>query len=133
MDIFELLLDRRGRIGRLKYFVTSMITHIVCGFLANIFAHLATFETIRISFFFMLGIMIVDIGIQANLLVKRLHDFNVSGWWALYMYSFMVTTTVIGNGFEYVGHVVALVFYLVLLLMPGTKGTNSFETPEIQT
>ena len=133
MDIFGLLLDRRGRIGRLKYLVASMVTNIVCVFLANIFAHLATLDTVQISLFFMLGIMIVDIGIQANLIIKRLHDFNVSGWWALYMYSFMVTTAAIGNGVEYIGHVVALVFYLVLLIMPGTKGTNSFEIPEIQT
>ena len=63
--------------------------------------------------------------------VRRLHDFGRSGWW---LFGFVVLGNVIrpllGEGGALV---LKIVFYLLLLLWPGTKGPNEYgEVPRFE-
>ena len=131
MDIVGLLFDRTGRIGRLKYIVTSMLVHVFCMFLYKIYAYFAMYGTLQIALIFMLLLLATNLAIQIVLIIKRLHDFNWSGWTVVALYVLMSLTAFVGNGFEYIGQIAAIVLYIALVTIPGTKGPNRFDIQQV--
>ena len=101
----------RNRFGRLSYLTWTMATMIA--FVLTIgpigaFAGGAGFGDIAAVVVFMLYIpLFVLLTIYG---IRRLHDFNRSGWWWLF----------------YLVPVANLVLSLVLLFAPGTSGTNRY-------
>ncbi len=81
------------------------------------------------------GIFGFYIGIKSICLgVRRLHDINASGWWALGLFviafvlevvSVVSIGTVTGLGNSLVG-----LIWLIIALIPSTPGTNNYGPPE---
>jgi uncharacterized membrane protein YhaH (DUF805 family) len=107
----------KGRLGRTRYFLW--------GGLANLLGSIPIWPGfVRVfftAFFFML-------------IIRRLHDFNRSGWWSL---ALVFLPIAIGAGLSpiYGKTAIALalslvaVFSLALCLFPGTKGENDYGLP----
>jgi uncharacterized membrane protein YhaH (DUF805 family) len=88
------------------------------------------------QFFIALPLQMLVVWAIFALNVKRLHDFNLSGYWACIPFC-MVVLIIAAPFFGTIGFVafaygsyllggLLLPAYLVLALLPGTKGTNRF-------
>ena len=104
-----------GRSRRLEYWMYSLFVFLLM--MALVGLSLATGESsveddlpsgpaLVIFVIVVLGLIIPSLAVQ----IRRLHDQNMSGWWALL------------NLIPYLGGLVLL----VLMLIPGTKGPNRF-------
>lgn len=116
-----------GRLGRLGYLVSGFILTIgliVAGGIFNGILH--DFENpvgrVVLAAFF-LAIIILLCVVAVSVCVRRLHDMNYSGWFAVFLPFFIIALAVpifivpgaLGN--------------LVLLLAPGTKDANKYGPP----
>ena len=108
----------QGRLGRVRYIGYS----VALGLLINLLtvgwgllaAALAPAQDNRwLAFGGMVILIGIALALSILLAIQRLHDFNASGWWAV------LNLVPFAN----------LVFYLVLLIMPGTPGPNRFGDP----
>lgn len=113
------LLSAQGRLGRVRYIGYS----VGIGFLINAVAALvgglsAVLRGDSEAGGWWAGGVIIILTVAALVIsillaIQRLHDFNASGWWST------LAVAPLAN----------LVFYLVLLIMPGTPGPNRFGNP----
>ena len=102
------------RIGRLRYFAYTLLAMAGCAlllvaiYLLALLLPLALGQLIsKIAF-----ILVKNVGIPLvvfTLTIRRLHDFNASGWWALTVLMPFVT--------------------LLFLFIPGSKSSNRFGPP----
>lgn len=95
-----------GRIGRLHYFLILLLSalgYYLLGLDTQHFTGLRLIEAVVFSAFILIFIL--------PLHVRRLHDLNFTGWFVL----------LIAIPFLNIG------VMLFLLLMPGTKGRNSYD------
>lgn len=106
---FWLFFGLSGRISRAAYFWTGLLLYLarfypVYKILAN-----EGYESIQTfwggMFLFVIGAALIS---HIALSVKRLHDFNASGWFALFF--------LIGD----------FLFFIVLCFIPGKPGPNRF-------
>lgn len=116
------LFSPRGRIGRLHYvgvsFVTAMVSSLILSLLtAGLLALMGVsnenvdpdeIETFTTSISFVTS-MLLFIPLYI-LVIKRLHDLNASGWWAL----------------AGIIPLLNLIMFFFLALYPGTKGPNQY-------
>lgn len=93
-----------GRIGRLQYFGFGVIWVVILYVLALLVGATHGGVTFAIALLVVYAVATVSYG------VRRLHDFDRSGWW--YLVTFV----------PYLNFAAALVF----LFMPGTQGPNRF-------
>ena len=136
----------KGRIARLPCFLNS----ILLGFcllipLIPIFMLMALGDDnpiiLSLSILLLSAVGIAYAWASTALVVRRLHDMNVSGWWYLWF-----TLTVCGiafiagfsnphlsdgqNPLTILANLAQLIFGLILLFNPGTKGPNQYgESP----
>ncbi|MCC7221335.1 MAG: DUF805 domain-containing protein [Candidatus Contendobacter sp.] len=112
----------RGRLGRVRYIGYSiglvLLVYLFIAILGGAVLALVRPHDGNEAFQWLGGgavILLVLVMLAASLLltIQRLHDFNASGWWALLM----------------AVPVASFVLYLVLLIMPGTQGSNRFGYP----
>jgi uncharacterized membrane protein YhaH (DUF805 family) len=116
----------QGRLGRVRYIgyaiglvILINAAALLLGGLAGL-AGLAGLWVKNSNDFFqwLFGGVLGVLGVAALLMsllftVRRLHDFDASGWWSLLLLLPLVN----------------LVLYLLLLIMPGTQGANRFGAP----
>ncbi|HKK31283.1 MAG TPA: DUF805 domain-containing protein [Alphaproteobacteria bacterium] len=99
-----------GRSSRLDYLMFIVGCFVVGFFLAMVDVFAGTYDPGSgaglLSSIFQLAVLIPVIAVS----VRRLHDFDASGWWYLLMLI----------------PVVNIVLFLVLLFKPGTDGPNRF-------
>jgi len=95
------LTNTKGRIGRLRFFLYTMILTFLGAAFAGALTLIPTLGPILAGIAYIL-IFVFSI----FLTIQRCHDFNATGWWALIMLIPLVS----------------LVFYFI----PGTKGSNRF-------
>lgn len=104
-----------GRIGRLQYFGFGVIWALIF-FVVSLFVGAAgdpaSDELGAGSALTMFGFMIVFFIATLSYGVRRLHDFDKSGWW--YLLGFVPF--------------VNFIMGLILLLAPGTPGANQYGT-----
>lgn len=127
----------QGRIGRMRYFVYTMVFTIILQLVSIpvvlIFMGTGGVTTLAV---FTVIIAVIATVVSAFFVVQRLHDFNVSGWWYLMVIAPSLFLA-IGPAFDptiyltYLPVIIGLwlavvVFYLVLLFMPGNKASNRF-------
>lgn len=109
-----------GRTGRLFYWVFGLLPLLLVGLVAGYFMSRGP-EGLRYlpAFVFLL------VWPQLVLFVRRLHDMNLSGWWAVL---FWVVPYVIGHTPLLPGTGTLLSFFaaLVLGLIPGTARRNRY-------
>lgn len=135
METIKLLLFPQGRMGRLKYFLTSIVLSIIAlisvtllmreeiSFLPTMSTILSSSDssdlldsikttptmTTFASLYILLLFMVTTLTFYINLIVviKRLHDINMSGWWLIL---FLLISPAM----------------LLLLFIPGTEGANKY-------
>ncbi|MEJ2508413.1 MAG: DUF805 domain-containing protein [Gammaproteobacteria bacterium] len=103
-----------GRLGRLRYLGYGMAVNLVVWFavmLLGLVASLIPSQATNIVVGIIgVGLYIAVIVVAFMLMIQRIHDFDTSGWLALLMLVPLVN----------------VVFGLLLLFLPGTKGSNRF-------
>lgn len=118
------MLSPTGRMGRMRYFTFSMLLLVL--FSLGV-AGLKKFTLFQELPTLLLLPVLVLCCLQLILGIKRCHDFNAPGWWAL-----LLMLPLLGN----IPNLIELLalpllfasflFYLVFLFIPGTKGPNNF-------
>lgn len=84
-------------------------------------AHPVSIICIILGFVAMMGF---NIFITISCGIARLHDLNKSGWWILLISLPQVICGVLGM--DKIGHIFGYIFFGLLLLYPGTKGSNKY-------
>lgn len=115
------IVSLKGRIGRLRYLVYSMLAMLLVGVVVALLAGLlGAFGNAHLWFgrggvpTFMLVVLALLMFLPAIVLaVRRLNDFNASGLLVLLMFVPLVN----------------MILTLLLLLMPGTAGANRYGLP----
>ncbi|WP_078120424.1 DUF805 domain-containing protein [Thiosocius teredinicola] len=105
----------KGRFGRLSYLAWGLLTSLVFGFLVFIVAGGAAVFTDPTTMAAAGGPVVILIQVISIIpaiifAIRRLHDFNASGWWAIAM----------------VIPFANLILALFLLFKGGDEGTNRF-------
>lgn len=121
----------KGRLNRLNYFISAVLYYLVAyfanlalsslikpfgpGILQNFSSgHLWSGSFIWLFISALLVIIILSL-ILCSLVIRRLHDINVSGWWILLI--LVPLANIIGP--------------LFLFFKKGTEGSNRYGTPNI--
>lgn len=106
-----------GRIGRLQYFGFGVIWGLII-FMIALFVGISAGDSGDVSAggsLAMLGLLITHSFATVSYGIRRLHDFDKSGWW--YLLAFVpFANFVIG---------------LILLFAPGTHGKNRYGSREV--
>ena len=137
------LMDHEGRIGRLQYLGYHCVAYVLL-----LLALLAAFVIYSITAALntalpgaeMVGIAVIIIGMigafgayiwsSVCISIKRLHDLDMPGWWYLGLWLLSVAGAVVQQdspGLGLLCSLVALVGYVLLMVLPGTKGNNRFD------
>lgn len=109
----------RGRLGRVRYVGYSVGLGLSIGFagglLGGVTALLEGDDDLKGLLAGGAFVVLALVALVASVLfaVQRLHDFDARGWWAL------LAPVPLAN----------VLFYLMLLIMPGTRGPNRFGNP----
>ena len=106
--------ENKNRINRSTYLVSSFVAliPIIIGVIIDVslgFIELATFVEQDFGPFSLISIVLAFI-YMIYIGIKRLHDFDASGWWTLL---FFIPFVSFG-------------FSIALYVFPGTKGANSY-------
>ena len=107
MSFAQLYLGLRGRIPRRTYWLHGVLSLLLLGVVVNGLLEIARFDGDTAGKFANLVFLWPLIAVS----VKRQHDFNFSGWWAL---------------IHFVPAVGSLLLLAVDGAMPGTPGPNRF-------
>ena len=106
----------KGRARRKEYWGFTL-------FYALIFAILGTFAFTGIGAILFLVVFVVTLPPSISLTVRRLHDINLSGWFALYMLIMLIPV---------IGEVIAIIISIVIGVVQGSAESNKFgENPVI--
>ena len=115
-----------GRLGRLRFIVYSFMTAFAFVFMGIIAALLAR----EPSFILIATAVVLYIIMIYRPIVLRMHDFNMSGKWLLGLFLLLGTASVSRHaGFLMMANIVNLVFYLIVLFLPGSSDTNDYGDP----
>ncbi|TCA01213.1 MULTISPECIES: DUF805 domain-containing protein [Rhizobium] len=124
----------QGRLGRLRYFLFSVAVIAIAAAAVFVLTRLLTLVGTRQAFSIVQGLIaltyVLAIIASLCLMVRRLHDFDQSGWWTA---SVLVLHLVYGH-YEAVGSLTAtilmgiflLAVHLAIILTPGSKNPNRF-------
>lgn len=124
----------QGRFGRLRYFLFNVAVIAIAAAAVFALTRLLTLAGTRPAFSMVQGLValtyVLAIIASLCLMVRRLHDFDQSGWWTP---SVFVLHLVYGY-YEAVGSLTAtiitgiflLAVHLAIILTPGSKNPNRF-------
>lgn len=113
MDIQKLFFSFDGRLNRKPYFLSQLGLGVVSGIFAALFGD-------STNFFVAISVLAVSLAIffaSVALVVKRLHDLDKKGWWALILLIPLIN----------------ILFGLYLVFAKGTDGSNRFGDDPLQT
>jgi uncharacterized membrane protein YhaH (DUF805 family) len=100
-----------GRMGRLRFFLSVVTILAGVGVFVIITDSISNTAVGRlIAPFFIIFVLIVPNCMVAFQVIKRLHDFNRSGW-----YYFLVLVPIVN-----------IILWLLLFFKPGTAGANDY-------
>lgn len=114
-----------GRLNRLRYFTWNL----GYGFLLCIPALVITALAFGVNFGFlwlMIPLVVLQMIIWVLIFVGRLHDLNLSGWYAAVFYAISYCGPLFGETMEIICAVISLLVSLILLFKRGTIGPNRF-------
>lgn len=116
--------NERTRVGRLSYFIQSLAIGLIYTVFAVAMAvslHLgdttnsiASYVLIFATAIFFICACLWALWVQLTLMMQRLHDFDVSGWWIVALF--------IAQAIPFIG----LAALFTVMLVPGTSGDNRF-------
>lgn len=106
----------KGRARRKEYWGFTL-------FYALIFAILGAFAFTGIGVILFLVVFVVTLPPSISLIVRRLHDINLSGWFTLYMLIMLIPV---------IGEAIAIIISIVIGVVQGSAESNKFgENPVI--
>ncbi|OGZ05099.1 MAG: hypothetical protein A2845_02135 [Candidatus Lloydbacteria bacterium RIFCSPHIGHO2_01_FULL_49_22] len=112
----------QGRLSRWQYFLTSILLSLsilavlfVSGLVLSLSLGTTTHSTGPVMFFVFILSYAIAIPLSISLVVRRAHDLNWSGWYALF---FLIPF-------------VNAVFALLFLFKKGTDGPNEYGIPQV--
>ncbi|WP_075359866.1 DUF805 domain-containing protein [Caballeronia sordidicola] len=106
-DFWKQMFEYRGRIGRLRYFLTALGFSAFYGLCVGVVQAIAGHAGSPIVAVAFIAIAVV----LTFAAIKRAHDFDASGWWTVLLWV----------------PVINFVWGLVLLFRKGTTGPNRFD------
>lgn len=117
----------RGRTGRRLYWMFGVVPILIVSVLLGVvLGLLVRVAGLPLKVFWLLFVVIGLVGLWSWICIgaRRLHDFNQPGWW-------MLVASALPIGIFFVapapaGKIFSLVFTIVLGVIPGTVGTNTF-------
>lgn len=118
-------IDLDGRYGRLNYLNAQWqiqllaIPFLLCGLLITSALSASFWQ----GFIFISGLLLPFTLLALRTVILRLHDLNYSGWWSLLLTAIFIPS---------IGFVIASLILLVLSLLPGNVGENSYGFPTKQ-
>ncbi len=122
------LLYNEGRMGRLEY-IFKIITLKLIFYLLFVFFDNNLNDSIALRITILIVFGIIYLYILSNLMIKRLHDMNISVW------SILVYSILIGVAFPFfeletffnIVSIIYIIFFLIILpFYPGTKTNNKY-------
>lgn len=131
----------KGRFGRLSYLAWSVLLYIpvwvgsmAIGFMAAANGDPTQAMAMPTAMFVLMGLYFVAMVLFT---IRRLHDFNASGWWTLLFLSPAVVPLIVVRNpspealassmtMVAISMVLSFVFWLVLMLRRGTEGSNNY-------
>lgn len=134
----------RGRIGRLYFIFGSLAISVIADVAGALFLGLvvaySAFASERPGFGLIVALIVAAVAtlvvgiLQLSLLVRRLHDVGLSGWWFLLLLlpAYPLAGTFVmpaANFFATLVLIVQVVFAMGLALLPGSMGKNSYGDP----
>ncbi len=113
-----------GRLGRLQFFLLGLIVTLAMMLLQWLVvpsdAELETAGTIRLLFTSIVFTLVSALTTW-HLMVRRLHDLGLSGWWIV-LFFFLPAIPLVGD-------ILSLVFFAALLFVPGESDANRYGAP----
>lgn len=108
-------LSPKGRFGRIQYLGYGMLASIAGGILIAIFSAVFAATGVKQEAVVVISLAVYAILIPISIIfvIRRLHDLNRTGWVFL---AFLIP-------------LVNFILALILLFVPGTKGTNKYGPP----
>ncbi|PDT08642.1 DUF805 domain-containing protein [Rhizobium sp. M1] len=124
----------RGRLGRLRYLLFNLAVVAIAAAAVFTLTRLLTLVGTRPAFSMVQGLVLLTyvLAIIASLclMVRRLHDFDQSGWWTPSVF----VLHLVYSYYEAVGSLIGeilmgsflLAVHLAIILTPGSKNPNRF-------
>ncbi|WP_105614339.1 DUF805 domain-containing protein [Vallitalea okinawensis] len=106
----------KGRINRLAYFGYGCV---LFAYWLIIYLILMLSEPTTVELIIFLVLMILPFVSSTSLHVRRLHDLNHSGWWAIVIFIGVLSIPVISN-------IISLIAGIYLTFWKGTDGPNDY-------
>lgn len=127
------LFTYKGRVGRLRYLGLNVGVLVLFGAAVIAVGMAATTLENYSLFLLLLPVWAAAIVVQTLLSIRRLHDFDFSGWWYLPGLVVMAFGGQMASSGEPILAALGTILYLaptlLLLLKPGTDGPNRFGPP----
>ncbi len=110
-----------GRIGRLRYLAYGIGVALICIIPAILGWTLLAAHQVALGWVVLGVVYLFIVVMDVAFTIRRLHDMNASGWWALILLVQFVVSLILTP----ISSLIGLIFSLVLLFTPGT-GENRF-------
>jgi uncharacterized membrane protein YhaH (DUF805 family) len=110
-EVIKKFFSFEDRISRMQFFLYSL-----CLIPLYIFSYIISLDSTYTALAFCFLISTICIVSSISLSVRRLNDLNLSGWLVLIQYIYFIPVI------KYF----AIVFWLILMFVPGTFGGNSY-------
>jgi uncharacterized membrane protein YhaH (DUF805 family) len=115
----------RGRTSRQFYWLFGALPLFVLGILLGTMVLAARpYVSPLVLLVFMLGVVILAVWSGAAISIRRLHDFGVRGWWMLVAFALSLAVAYFVSLLA--GHLLSLISWIVVGVVPGTRGINEF-------
>ncbi len=126
-----------GRSNRIEFVTWGLILQVLSsGYLIGQFLGVKQPAELSVGMLVLslLVLLWMPVGLMAGwmwlmLVIRRMHDLNISGWWLLVLVGFGICSLFMPQLFNYGVSLVGLGFTCWLLLTPGTSGENNYGLP----
>ncbi|MGO7171311.1 DUF805 domain-containing protein [Rhizobium leguminosarum] len=124
----------QGRLGRLRYFLFSVAVIAIAAAAVFVLTRLLTLVGTRQAFSMVQGLIaltyVLAIIASLCLMVRRLHDFDQSGWWTPSVFVIHLVYANYDAVDSLIGTILTGIFllavHLAIILTPGSKNPNRF-------
>lgn len=118
----------KGRASRFSFFAACILNVIIVYLAFHLCIFIAEFVRLEADLIYpvlvFLLILVILTLLTLPIIVRRLHDINLSGWWVLLCAVLFYVLFYIEQ--FYIVSILGTIFLLILIFKKGTKGPNRF-------